>query len=253
MPTLTLTPDAPEASVLLNVTGLPTSAPITITRTDANGTASVRQREGQTPSGGVFILTDYEAAMVGGVTYTVFQSGALAATASTTLATAGAAPVLTNIQLPAVRAYPEWVTGYEASASSATVVHWPVDRGDPIVMVRPARTREGSLTVRASSYEAAHTLAAVMSPGRLLLLRQSDYAGLDMYFVCVDASVSPLELTGGVWAWGVVARYVEVRSPAVPLLGDAGWTFAELTAGYADFQSVRTSFASFADLLVGPS
>jgi hypothetical protein len=248
---LALTPQPATASVSVSVTAAPAGA-VTLTRTDINGTAPVRLRTGQAPIAGTMVVQDNEPALTGPITYQVVDSAGAALSASTALGIVGAR--IASVQLPSLSAVPEQVTGYDAAATSATVVHWPVDRGDPVVICRPARTREGSLTVFSSSSAAARTLAGVIAPGRMLMLRQSDHPGLDMYFVPTDRDAEPVQLlAGGRWVWTVTARYVEVKPPAIPLLGNAGWTFADLTARYATFSAVRAAFPDFAALTVGPS
>lgn len=251
MTALALTPQPGTASVTLSVTAAP-AGPVTLTRTDTNGTAPVRLRTGQAPIAGAMVVQDNEPALTGPITYQVVDSAGVTTSVSTTLGITGAR--VSSVQLPSLAAVPEQVTGYDSAASSATVVHWPVDRGDPVVICRPARTREGTLTLFASTSAAARVMAGVLSPGRMLMLRQSDHPGLDMYFVPTDRDAEPVQLmAGGRWVWSVSVRYVEVKAPAVPLLGNAGWTFADLTARYATFSAVRASFPDFAALTVGPA
>jgi hypothetical protein len=255
MTTFAATVNPAEASVYLEVTGAPAGA-VVITRTDANGTTSVRLREDQEPIAGYLLVQDYEAALVGSVAYELVDSAAAVFTDSVDLGMTGIAPRVHVVQLPSVNALPRFVSGYDASRSSSTVVHWPVDRGDPVVIVKPARTREGTLTCHADSYADAAAMMGAIVPGRLLMLRQGDHPGLDMYFAVVRSDVQPVEMVSDngtdVWVWSVVAQFVEVKSPPVPLLGEAGWTFEDVTAGYADFAAVRSAFDDFAALTIGP-
>jgi hypothetical protein len=247
---LTLTPNTEAATIALVVTGAP-AGDVTITRVDANGANPVRRQTGHVPSGGGIIVIDYEPAMVGTVRYDVYDSALVTTSASTTLDTPGMLPRIAQVQLPAVVAVPDAVTGYDAARSSATVVHWVEGRQDPVVILRPAHTRQGTLTAWASSYAAGEAILDVLAPGVILMLRQADHAGMDMYLAVIESRVSPLDqLTDG-WSWAVNATYVEVKPPTLPLLGAAGWTFADVTAGYVTFASVVSSFATFTDLAIG--
>lgn len=187
------------------------SGDVTVTRTDANGTdVAVRGFAGWQPVNGALTKTDYELAMTGQVTYKVTDSAGQVTTATTTLAMAGAPARIAPITAPSSVVVPKYVTGYEAAAESATVVHWAVDRSDPIVLMRPARTRQGTLTLWASSHAEAVTLWRVVRPGQLLRLRQADHTGMDMSFAVLGSTVEPAELNAAGWAWQLRADYVEV-------------------------------------------
>jgi hypothetical protein len=84
------------------------------------------------------------------------------------------------------------------------------------------------------------------------MLRQADHPGMDMYLAVVDSRVAPLDQLHAGWSWAVNANYVEVKAPTVPLLGAAGWTFANVTAAHSTFSAVRSSYATFTALSVGP-
>lgn len=251
MTALALSIDVPTAAVILTISGAPAGA-CTITRTDANGTNPVRLRTGQVPIAGSMIVQDYEAALVGSISYSVVDGAAATTSGSTALNLTGSAPRVGQVQLPSLTVVPEWITGYSGGRGSSSAVHWPVDRGDPIVITRPPRTRTGMLTCRSSSYALGLAVHNVISPGAQLMLRQADHTGLDMYFVVTSSDLEPVELLAGGWAWQLRCEFVEVKAPALPLLGAAGWDFADVTAGYASFAAVRAAFPTFAALTVGP-
>lgn len=253
MTTLTATPSGvTPGAVVLEVDATPTDAPVIITRVDANGAAPVRLLAGQAPISGSLTVTDHEAALSGLIRWDVLDSAGV--TTSTTLTLEGTVPgpLIAAVQLPGQACAPRAVTGYASRRTSSSVVHWVEDRADPVVILRRARTREGSLTVWASSYADAADIMGVTAPGVLLHLRQPDHPGMDMYFVTLDAEPSPETLTAAGWVWTVRLNYVEVKVPAVPLLGAAGWTFADLTAGYPTFSAVRSAFVDFGALTIGP-
>lgn len=251
---VSLSPSA-EAAVLVELDALPLvggAYPFTLTRVDTNGASPVRRREGQNPIAGDLILTDHEAALTGPVRYDLVDGNGVTYSASITLAGAGVAPRITNVQLPQRVAVPLAITGYDAARTSSSVVHWPVDRTDPVVVLRKPRTREGTLTAFSSSYADAAAMAATVAPGVTLHLRQGDHPGLDMYFAVLESRVAPEELVDAGWVWTVVATFVEVKAPTLPLLGAAGWTYDDLTAGWTTYAAARGSFGDYGALLVGP-
>lgn len=249
--TLTLTPDPSTASVVLAIDGLPTDDVPVITRTDVNGTVPVRLRVDEAPIAGFLQVRDHEAALLGAVTYEVQTSPTEQVSDSTSLDLTGPARIH-SVQYPTIATVPDNLTGYDATRQSSSVVHWPQGRPDPIVIDSPARTRTGALTAFAASHAAATDVQVTLRSGQALMLRQSEHPGMDMYFRVTDSRIEPLELLEGGWAWAVVADYVETRPPALPLLGSAGWTFDDITAGYASFSAVRAAFDDFAALTLGP-
>lgn len=244
-----LTPQPVTASVLLQITGAP-AGPVVITRTDANGTSTVRLRTGQVPIAGALTITDYEPALIGTLAYDVVDSGNARVSATTTLAGLVARPQIGGVQLPGLEFDPELVTGYTGTREAGSTLVRVLNRADPIVLLAPAHTREGTLEVWCRTYDDALRCQNVMAQARVLLLRQPTHPGLDMYFVPQTAEVAPLESTADGWRWQVSSRYVEVRNPAYPLLGAAGWAFDDV-AGYASFAAVRAAFPTFDALLVG--
>jgi hypothetical protein len=244
-----LTPQASTASVLLQITGAPAGA-VVITRTDVNGTGTVRLRVGQVPIAGALTISDYEPALVGTISYDVVDSGGARVSASTTLAGLGLGPQVGGVQLPGLEFDPELITGYDSSRASSSTVLRVINRGDPVVVLAPTRTREGTLEVWCRDASDAHAYAEVLAQARVLLLRQPTHPGLDMYFLAQSVGVQPLQPTAEGWRWQVACQYVELRNPAYPLLGAAGWTFDDVAA-YSSFAAVRAAFADFDALLVG--
>lgn len=224
----------------------------TITRSDANGVAPVRLRDGQAPIGGVLNVTDYEPALVGAVVYDVVDAQQVRTTVATTLAGAVTGPRIVGVQEPQLTVAPELITGYDAQRESGSTVLRVIGRGDPVILLAPTRTREGRLDVWARDYADALQAADVMAESRILLLRQPTHPGMDMYFLAQSVVVQPLQRAADGWRWQTTAQYIEVRNPNLPLLGSAGWSFDDLVAGYPSFATARSAFGTFNDLLVGP-
>jgi hypothetical protein len=183
-------------------------------------------------------------------------AGAVNASASIAYAAVPYAPVtapqIVGVQEPQLRVEPEIVTGYDSEREAASQVLRPIGRPDPIILLAPTRTREGQLVIWCSDYAAALDVSSVLASARILMLRQPDHPGMDMYFLAQSIGTSTLQRTQAGWRWQTVCRYVEVRSPALPLLGAAGWLFDDVVATYPTVAAVRATYADYNDLLVGP-
>lgn len=249
MTALTLTPQPGTASVLVQITGAPAGA-VVITRTDANGTGPVRLLAGQVPIAGALTVTDYEPALTGVLSYDVVDAALATTTGTTTLDGLVTSNQVAGVQLPALAFEPELITGYDSARESSSAVLRVLNRADPVVVLGPTRTREGTLEAWCRDYADALDYSTVLSQARVLLLRQVTHPGMDMYFLALSAQVTPLATTREGWRWQVSSRYVELRNPSSPLLGAAGWTFEDVAA-YASFAAVRAEFDDFDALLVG--
>lgn len=252
MTAVALTPQA-SASVVLNITGAP-AGPVVVTRTDANGTALVRQKVGEVVVAGALVLIDYEAALSGPVDYAVVDSNNVTTTASTTLAGVPGLPglLVQGVQLPGLSIQPRALTGFNASREGGTTLHQPIGRDEPVPVLHPTRLRTGTLTMWAASFEEATGFERAIAAAALLLMRQVDQPGMDMYFVCRGISVDADERAAAGWRWAVRVDYAQTRSTSYPLLGAAGWTWADVVATYPTWAAVRATYPTWADLLVGP-
>lgn len=250
MVSLTATAQPGTASVLLEVDAA-TDGPVVITRTDANGTNPVRLRVGQEPIAGSLTVIDYEPALNGALSYDVVDASSASASATLDPGLGITVPQLTAVQLPQLSAAPQLVTGYTAGRQSASAVLRVVNRADPVVLFGPTRTREGRLDTWCADHETALDVAEVLTKAKVVLFRQGDHPGLDMYFVASHVETQPLQRVIDGWRWQTSCDYVEVRNPSLPLLGAAGWTFGDLATEYATFGAVRAAFDDFGAVLVG--
>ena len=252
MTTLTLTPTAALATVTLTLASAPAGA-VTITRVDANGTASVRLLSGAAPISGAMVVTDHEAAMVGLIRYDVRDSAGATVSASTTLALAATPPIMIrSVQRPSIAATPRLILQYDAARPSPAVTHDPIDRPDPLPVFGRPRARAGSMQLLALTYADALAVDRAVNDGAVMMLRQGTHPGMDMYFYAAGPTrTTHLQHSMDGWRWGITIDYREVASPALPLLGTAGWSYADVTANYPDFASVRTAFTDYASLTAG--
>lgn len=252
MTALALTPQPITASVLLQITGAPAGA-LTITRVDENGVGLVRLRTGQVPIAGALTVVDNEASMTGSIRYDVLDSASATTSGTTSLnGLVGNNPFLSAVQLPQQTVVLESITGYGGSRQSSSTVHDIVGRADPVVVLGPARTRAGRLTVWCSDYAQAQAVQDMFAMSRVLMLRQPTHPGLDMYFTASNSDLEPLTNTDEGWRWQAVCEYREVRSPNSPLLGAAGWTYANVPGAYPTYAAVRGAFTDYGDLAAGP-
>jgi hypothetical protein len=248
-PTITATLQPSTASILLTITS-PGTALATLTRADANGTASVRVRDsdvfGFIPGAGVNIITtDYEPAQ-GSVVYTVTDSAGATATASVTFALDS--PWLFVPVMPNYSSKLQTVTGYSAQVSSRSTVLAPLGKSSPTVVIRPMGTKRGSLGLWAGTYADAQGILDTLSRGEVVMLRQPEHQGQDMYFVAEDAEIQPLAVGGAGTVWGVQVGFLQVARPTGPLAAALGWDFAAVAAAAPDFATLRRQYATFEDL-----
>lgn len=279
--TLTLTPDPTRAAVVLLVRGAPAGT-VTITRVDANGTRPVRQLPGQTVIGGTLVAVDYEAALAGRppvtlpaaypgggvypgqviptdpwgdqakplIRYDVLDAAG-ARTSATTSLTGVDFPQMQVAQVPQLRRALQSVTGYTAERATTTTVHQVIGRVDPVVTIGKMRLRTGTLTAWCADHAAAQAIEALAGRGQLLLLRQPDHPGLDLYFSTTRTTVAPDSAQTERRRWSVALDYVETAAPRGDLLGSLGWDF-DTVADAGSFAALRATYATFTDLTVGP-
>lgn len=245
-------------TITLTISGAP-AGPVTITRTDANGVGTVRLLAGQAPIAGAMVVTDYEAALVGVVTYQVVDSAAATTTsAPTTLAglvteAMLGVPVLPQLSVAGV--FP--LDTYSATRRSTGTIHEVIGRQDPVVTLGRAQLRVGSLQYLTEDYPGAAAIVQAYDRGEVVLLRQTDHAGLDLYHVATSSTVSPAATTREGMRWAVAVEFVEVAPPSGPRLGDVGWTWADLSATYSSWAAMRSAYVAqgdkWVDVTVGPA
>lgn len=246
MTTVALTPLPTQAAVRIEIGAAP-AGPVTITRSDVNGSNPVRLYAGQEPIAGDLTVTDYEVALAGTVTYSVTDSAGTI-TAQTTTSLGIAVPWLGVPVLPGFNAPLLLVVDYTATRASSTTLHTVVGRADRVAVIGRLLGREGRFRLRAVDHAHAQALVDLYNRGEVVQLRQPNHDRLDLMHVATGVTyVHDPEHK----MWWVDVDYTEVAAPVGPLLGSLGWTFEDV-AVYGTFDAVRRDFATFADLLVGP-
>jgi hypothetical protein len=228
-----------------------------LTRSDDNGTRPVRLYEGQGLSDGVLVTLDPEPALTGLVAYTAVVHDAVTnkdvtVNASATLAGQVTRSRIAPASLPSAGAWFEHTLGISIDRQTTSTVAQVINRPDPLVTLGAQTLRAGVLTIWAEDYVTGSALESVFNRGEVVLLRQPDYPGLDMYVVGTRTSLSPVVRVGQPARWELSLDYTEVAAPTTPLRGSIGWTFGESAARNATFAASRTEFPTFLDLLIGP-
>jgi len=231
-----------RSSAHIALTIQPSSPVRRIVRTDVNGPAMLRVPARMLPSSGLLTVEDREAALVGPVRYDV-DDGARGATATTELA--ASMPWLSLPLLAAQSVQVDSVTGYDAARDSLSTLHYPINRVDPLVTLGKMRTRAGRLEVYCSDHTAASRLYRLAGKGEIMLLRQAEHRGLDMYFTVTRDGV---EYVDGSWLYS--ADYTEVAWPGGDLVTREGWTFADLKTSADTFETVTSRYLTFDQLKV---
>jgi hypothetical protein len=246
MPTITaeLLPDIGAIRLTIGTT----LALASLVRADSTGTADVRVRQGglaAPAAGSSMIHTDYEPAQ-GGVIYTATDTAGASAQVSVQFALAS--PWLLVPVLPNYSSQLQTVTFYSAKGTSHSTVHQPPGRPDPVVVLRSFGSKQGTLGLWAGSHQAAQALYDTITRGQVLMLRQPEHLGQDMYFIAQEATIDVLAVAGSGTVWGVSCSYIQVARPMDPLGAALGWTFAGVSASASSFAELRSRYATFEDL-----
>lgn len=192
------------------------------------------------------LLTDYEAAS-GAVTYYA-ATATDTSTAATSWALAG--PWLFVPVMPNYSAQLQTVLDYSASANSLGTIHELLGRTDPVAVMRGMGSRAGSLSLWCKSFSDAATVVEAVKRGQVLMLRQPEHAGMDMYFAATGYNIKPLTTEGAATVWAVDVGYRQVARPLAALAGSLGWTFAALAAAYPTFATLPGKYTSFQTLRI---
>lgn len=247
MPSITLTPLVGIAAVIVNVI-TDGKTLTTLYRYDANGSPStVRMPSGVLPTSNPPVIIDYEPAVgASDLTYVArFSDGTSVSRNGSGLLAAASSWVSVPIW-PEKAAQVQLVTGYDASRATGTRYHEIIDRPDPAVTLAPLRTRAGMLEIWCSDYAAAAAVVDVHALAQVLMFRQPDHPGLDMYYA-VDGSVTaaPYQTSPPPIRWVVRVPYREVSRPAGDVVANIGWTFDAVTTEFATFADLPPEFATF--------
>lgn len=246
--------------------------PLTIQRTDDNGTHLVRLDDGIEPdASGNLTVTDYEPALRGTVSYVVRDG--LGATASDTLTDLmppgtqllAAVGLSALVDVPLLVEYDDERTYQELTVDPKAVI----GREDFTAAVTGDygwSKRQGTLRILCyehgqtsdAAWQAAKAIAVHYTQGRVMLLRQATYTGLDLYHVgksvrvVPDVALAPTPDSGEQVrrVWAVEVDYVETGWPSGPMVG-VSWTYADLKAGYLAYWNLPATFATYADLKSG--
>lgn len=242
-----------------------------VMRSDANGTHSVRVEAGVLPTAAtVLVLLDYEAPLLwhAVVRYDVYDTGNVVRGSVSVDATSPYWAEQRGVLYLGVPLYPSYgltlndgadpaqsvITDYTDVHSGQSTVHQVVGRSDPVVVLRPGGTRVGTFTMACPSLAASQEVAGVLALPQVFHLRQSDQANLDLYFVVANTTHSH---GAADWAqipqperrWFLEVEFVEVAWPPGVLVPVTVWTYADVLAGYGDYNAVAAVFATYADLL----
>lgn len=214
-----------------------------VTRTDANGVAEVRTLPGIFPKaagGAALVLTDYEAAS-GAVSYT-------AGTATKTITWALPGPWLFVPVMPNYSVQLKTLLDYSAGGQSLGSVHELLGREDPVAILRGMGSRRGSLRLYCGTFAEAQQVVGALRRGQVLMLRQPEHQGMDMYFTATSYGLPILETRGAASVFGVDLGYIQLARPAGDLSGSLGWTFAALASAWPSFATLPAKYATFQDV-----
>lgn len=191
---------------------------------------------------GDLVLTDYEAAS-GAVAYT---AGAATVQVSWDIG----APWIFVPVMPNYSIRIKSLIDYSAGGDSLGSVHQLLGRDDPVAILRGMATRRGTMRLYCGTFAEAQAVVDATRRGEVLMLRQPEHRGMDMYFTATSYGIPVLETRGAASVFGVDLGYVQLARPSGDLSGALGWTFAALAAAYPTFSALPTAYATFQDVLL---
>lgn len=241
MTQLTATPDKTNGAIALHI--VPSGTVRSIIRADANGTRPVRLAPGTLPFNTETAVVDYEPSLSGSVQYRV-DDGGDGASAWATL-DGVELPRFILPHLPAFQVIVQTVTAHSAGRDSRSTIHEVIGRDDPLVILGRLRSRRGTLEILAQNYRHAQDLEAIFQRGQVVMYRQPENPGLDMYLVGVRIASVPVADV-----WLTTVEYVEVSFPPGDIATGAKWTFDELAKTGGSFDNVAADYRTYWDLAV---
>lgn len=236
--------DPARRYVFVTVTGTTTEP--TISRVDANGRAAVR-KPGATwhhaAGSDSWRAYDREHAHTGPVRYLAAAGAASAFTDATGLEAVPVNPTLTNPLTSAADLDLLQVTGLTGTRTNTSTVHQIIGVAAPVVTFDVMTLRMGTLTLLVDSYETAAKVAGA-ADGSVLLLRQREHPGLDLYLTATGYGA----VHAGTRYWTVDLPYAETVAPAGPALTIPAWTWATVAGEHASFAEVHAEYLTWSDL-----
>lgn len=221
---------------------------VEVWRTDNNGTRLVRTLAGALPSAS-FVLEDYEAAVSGPLSYTFQHASGWKLAATTALdvpATWLSLPVA-----PANAVELDMVRTYQDERAGMGTVHEVIGRRDPLAALGALRARAGRLELWCRDWPAAAAVVRLLDRPGVFLLRQPDYAGLDLWFVVTRISRQPHQETTEPRRWALEVEYRETNPQTGPLVGTLGRTWADVLAEYPTWLELQANNDTWADVITG--
>ena len=169
------------------------------------------------------VVRDFEAAMVGDVTYRVVDGdghGEATVTADQgefpdpgpSLSLPTTAHRDHNLSAPDYAHVTMTITYDEASDSQGTV-HVVLGRTDRLSNPGTLLDRTGTLELFCTTFEQAAAVRDLLSDARVAYFRQPDYPGMDFYFVCRGLRTTHTSEPTNPRRWLVTIAYDEVVSP----------------------------------------
>ena len=215
----------------------PSASVASITRTDAQGTVVIRVPAGTFPRTTPVELVDWEASLGLPVTYNVTGAPAVTVTLGSELPWL-VAPLRPSMSLPV-----DMVLDYSAPRAGLGIVHQIQDRPDPLVSLGRLSLRSGVLAVWVDTYARAREIENMIDRSGVVLFKQREHAGQDMYFT-VNGTEPAKDTQDG---WVLSIGYQEIARPSSPINAGA-WTFGTVSTSFSSFANVSSGYNDFEGL-----
>ena len=229
---------APATGGYITLELVPSGTITAITRTDANGSTTLRVPPGTFPRTSPVTLVDWEAAVRGTVNYYTNDDATASAVPFTT------SPYLVAPLRPSQSLELELVTDYSAGRASLATVYQVPDRPDPLVALGRLALRTGTLDIWCPDHATAALRESVLDMTGVAMLKAPDVSGLDMYFI---ANGTDKRQNDEGPSWTLTVDYTEVSRPAGDI-NAAAWTFGTVAASYSSFSTLSSSYEDFEGL-----
>lgn len=252
----TATADTARARVRLDLFW-PDVRAATITRLDADGTASLVRNADPVQLCTRAVLYDHEAPLDTTFTYRVAPTDDTSITwdtDATSLPSAGLS-WLKHPFRPALNRTVHILALPDRALMARRGVARPIDRPDPIVVYQPRTADAGSVVLQSDGTWAENVaLRTLLADGAPLLLQQTSILGEGQLYIAIDTAGLRLldEQAGWLYQRNWTLPFDVIARPPGRASGASGATFADAAVAYSTFAHLAAGEPTFSDLATTP-
>lgn len=196
----------------------------TLERVDANGLHPVRL-ENQLPLNQEIVIDDFEAAMAGPVTYSLFSE--TSSTTHTLQAPGYQLPLVHCVINPVQRYRLDNVATISNERTWDTAISPIIGAAFPRAIPGKAQAITFTMACLFESHGAAQTFIRSLDGSATYMLRQYEHQGLDVYFTPLSARLSAVTTDGQNTVWNAEVQCQELAYPSGKLLSSIGRSYGD--------------------------